>query len=55
LKFAKSDWKKIQNEVEQTVRWIPPTRKNYQMFVGAIKSAAKKFIPRGLRKEYTTC
>jgi hypothetical protein len=28
---------------------------NSQQFVGAIKSAAKKFIPRGFRKEYTTC
>jgi hypothetical protein len=53
--FQKADWKTFRNQVEQTVRWIPPTSNNYQRFVGAIKSAAKKFIPRGFRKEYTTC
>jgi hypothetical protein len=53
--FQKADWKTFQNQVEQTVRWIPPTSNNHQRFVGAIKSAAKKFIPNGFRKEYTTC
>jgi hypothetical protein len=54
--FQKANWKKFQNQVEQTARWIPPTCNNYQRFVGAIKSAAaKKSIPRSFRKEYTTC
>jgi hypothetical protein len=55
--FQKADWKTFQNQVriEQTIRWIPPTSNNYQRFVGTIKSAAKKFIPRGFRKEYTRC
>jgi hypothetical protein len=26
--FQKADWKTFQNQVEQTARWIPPTRNN---------------------------
>src|SRR5699024_11690214 len=35
--------------------WIPATSMNYHRFVVVVKSAAKKFIPRGFRKNYIPC
>ncbi|EFA13161.1 hypothetical protein TcasGA2_TC015965 [Tribolium castaneum] len=53
--FQKAKWNEFAKQVDSDLRWIPPTSINYHRFVGAIKNAAKKFIPRGFRKNYVPC
>ena len=53
--FEKANWKEFKKQVESNLRWIPPKCINYNRFVGVIKSAAKRTIPRGFRKEYIPC
>lgn len=50
--FRKSNWSKFSNELDKVIRWIPPVSENYDRFVGAVLSTAKKCMPRGFRKEY---
>lgn len=50
--FSKAAWQKFSNNLDVCVRFIPPTAENYDRFVGATITAAKKHIPRGYRKEY---
>lgn len=53
--FQKADWSAFSAELDKCIRWIPPKHYNYQRLVGAIISTAKKFMPRGYRKEYIPC
>src|SRR5699024_8323289 len=48
--FQKEKWTEFAKQVDSDLRWIPATSMNYHRFVGVVKSAAKKFIPRGFRK-----
>lgn len=50
--FKKADWESYGKYSDANIRWIDPVPENYERFCGLIKSAAKKSIPRGFRKEY---
>lgn len=50
--FKKANWVNFANQVDADIRWFRPSFNNYSRFVGVVKAAAKKFIPRGFRKEY---
>lgn len=50
--LQKADWDSFSKLVNRHLRWIPPTASNYYRFVGVIKAAAKRTIPRGYRKDY---
>jgi len=51
--FKKASWKHFSVNLDKVVRFIPPVMKNYNRFVGALLSTAKKYIPRGYTKNYT--
>lgn len=53
--FNLANWQSFRDELDQTTRYIKPTVKNYNRFVGAVLAAAKKAIPRGFRREYVPC
>ena len=53
--FQKSSWLEYSRLVNRHLRWIPPNPSSYNRFVGVIKCAAKRTIPRGFRKEYIPC
>ena len=48
----KADWESFGKYSDANIRWIKPVPENYERFCGLIKSAAKRSIPRGFRKEY---
>lgn len=48
--FRKAKWVEYVNELDHVIQWIPPTVKCYERFIGAVKSAAYKHVPRGFRK-----
>lgn len=48
----KTNWTEFSTELDKCLCWIPPSSRNYNRFVGAVISSAKKCIPRGYRKEY---
>ena len=50
--FCKADWEAFSNRLDNGVRYIPPTLRNYDRFTKLILSTAKACIPRGFRKEY---
>lgn len=50
--FKKAKWEIFSKELDKCLGWIPATSNNYNRFVGAVTSTAKKCIPRGYRKEY---
>lgn len=50
--FQKADWNSFKADLDKCLGWVPPVAANYNRFVGAIISTAKKHIPRGFRKEY---
>lgn len=45
----------ITARVDASIRFIPNDISQYQRFLGVIKGAAKKSIPRGYRKRYIPC
>uniref|UniRef100_H3BFN7 Endonuclease/exonuclease/phosphatase domain-containing protein n=1 Tax=Latimeria chalumnae TaxID=7897 RepID=H3BFN7_LATCH len=53
--FKKADWETFQKSVDTNIRWIPPTTNAFNRFIGIIKAAAKRSIPRGFRKTYIPC
>lgn len=53
--FKLADWKEFRKQVDSNLRWIPATCNNFNRFVGVIKAAAKRTIPRGFRKNYIPC
>lgn len=53
--FKKADWPKFSAKLDNDIRFIPPTAKNFERFVGLVIATAKKCIPRGFRKEYIPC
>uniref|UniRef100_H2ZTJ8 Endonuclease/exonuclease/phosphatase domain-containing protein n=1 Tax=Latimeria chalumnae TaxID=7897 RepID=H2ZTJ8_LATCH len=53
--FKKADWETFQKSVDTNIRWIPPTTDAFNRFIGIIKAAAKRSIPRGFRKTYILC
>lgn len=53
--FQKANWLEYSKLVNRHLRWIPPNPENFKRFVGVIKSAARKTIPRGFRKDYIPC
>ena len=50
--FSRADWDAFTARLEQCIRFIPPTIRNYDRFTKLVLSSAKLFIPRGYRKEY---
>ncbi len=50
--FNKANWEKFSQLIDQTAQRIPAYPHNYDRFVGLIKAAAKKSIPRGHRDAY---
>lgn len=50
--FQKADWASFTERVESSIRFIPNSINNFKRFLGLIKSAAKKSVPRGFRKRY---
>ncbi|KAI5739368.1 hypothetical protein M8J77_018417 [Diaphorina citri] len=50
--FQKADWVGFADGLDKCLGWIPPITDNYQRFCGAVLSTAKKYIPRGFRKDY---
>ncbi|KAG5873285.1 hypothetical protein JTB14_002952 [Gonioctena quinquepunctata] len=52
LKRGKDQWDKFAAQLDKVVRWIPPVSSNYNRFAKAIITTAKKYIPRGFRREY---
>lgn len=53
--FQKADWSLFTARVESAIRFIPNDICSYERFLGVIKGAAKKSIPRGYRKRYIPC
>lgn len=53
--FKKANWDQFKKEVDSNLRWVAPKAENYKRFVGVIIGAAKRNIPRGLRKQYIPC
>uniref|UniRef100_H3A6M1 Endonuclease/exonuclease/phosphatase domain-containing protein n=1 Tax=Latimeria chalumnae TaxID=7897 RepID=H3A6M1_LATCH len=53
--FKKAGWETFQKSVDTNIRWIPPTTDAFNRFIGIIKAAAKRSIPRGFRKTYIPC
>jgi hypothetical protein len=50
--FQKANWSAFSRDLDRCLGWIPPKGENYSRFVGAVISTAKKYIPRGFRKQY---
>lgn len=50
--FDKANWDTFSADLDSSIRWIPPVTNNYCRFVKAVLAAAKRHIPRGVRKEY---
>lgn len=53
--LQKANWYMYTKHIENFVHRIPSSIKNYNRFIGLIKSAAKRAIPRGYRKNYIPC
>lgn len=50
--FQKADWISFTKNIDDSIRWIPPSSRNYSRFPKLVINSAKKTIPRGFRKEY---
>lgn len=50
--FRKANWEGFSRQIDASIRFIPNEIENFERFVGIVKGAAKKFIPRGYRKRY---
>lgn len=50
--FQKANCEDFSKRVDAGIRFVPCEVKNYHLFIGILKSAAKKSIPRGFRKKY---
>lgn len=50
--LKKADWNSFRETIDRNVRWFKPELQNYDRFIGVIKAAVKKYIPRGYRKDY---
>src|SRR6195952_2869994 len=50
--FQKANWLKFATIVDNNLRRIAPVHENYDIFVSAVKNAAKRSIPRGFQKTY---
>jgi hypothetical protein len=50
--LRKADWETYSSVLDSTVKWIPPHPAQYDRFVGAVMTAARRSIPRGYRKNY---
>ncbi|VVC42390.1 Hypothetical protein CINCED_3A021544 [Cinara cedri] len=50
--FNKAAWENYANELNKCIRFIPPTRSNYNRFLGLITAIVKKHMPRVYRKLY---
>lgn len=53
--FGKADWSSFTSRVESSIRFIPNNIDCYEHFLGIVKGAAKKSVPRGYRKRYIPC
>lgn len=53
--FRKADWNNFKKSLDSNIRWIQPTVNNYDRFVGVVKEAAKRQVPRDYRREYILC
>jgi hypothetical protein len=50
--LQKANWKAFSQDLDKCLGWIPPNKSNYERYVGAVISTAKKHIPRGFRRQY---
>lgn len=53
--FRKADWHTFAKSIDANIRWIKPTSNNYDRFVGIVKGAVKRCVPRGYRRDYIPC
>lgn len=53
--FLKARWVPFQRELDDVIRFVEPKYENYDRFVKLTINTAKKYIPRGFRKEYVPC
>lgn len=53
--FKKAKWDLFGQQLEDDIRHIQPKVENYERFAALMISAAKKHIPRGVRKSYIPC
>lgn len=53
--FRKADWPSFTARVDSNIRFIPNDISCFVRFLGVVKGAAKKLIPRGYRKRYIPC
>ena len=53
--FSKANWQGYSTALDKNIRFIAPLPNNYQKFVKMVIFTAKKYIPRGVRKEYVPC
>ena len=55
MEFPETNWIKYSRLFNRHLRWVSPSPLNYNRFVGVVKAAARKTIPRGFRKDYIPC
>jgi len=53
--FRKADWHTFTKSVDSNIIWIKPTTNNHDRFVGIVKRAAKRCVPRGYRRNDIPC
>ena len=53
--FRKADWENYQKEIDKVCQHIPANQHNFKRFCKLILKTSKKFIPRGVRKQYIPC
>ena len=52
--FRKANWPECTKSIAESINRIPPRSENYQRFCKLIITKAKTYIPRGVRKSYTS-
>lgn len=50
--FMRADWDSFSKDLDDSIRWIPPEPQQYDRFTKLVIGIAKKYIPRGYRKNY---
>lgn len=53
--FRKANWRQFEKELDDVIRFVPPTATSYERFAHLTIGIAKKHVPRGFRKEYVPC
>ncbi|XP_061721084.1 uncharacterized protein LOC133527905 [Cydia pomonella] len=50
--FAKANWECYSKELDNLVSHLPPTADSYEEFIGLVKLASRRHIPRGCKTQY---